>query len=411
MMLTDRGIGLIGGAVALWLAARGFGVEELQIAAMATIALLVLAVLATLLSSARLGVDRSLRPRRVFHDAEAHIALMVHNRSRLPTTSMELEDRAPTTLAARGARMRLGSLPPLATRTMAYRLRGHHRGRFEIGPLTAHLRDPFGLVARRIELPGTSELLVYPRIWVLSDEVPLGGAASSGRGRTQPLASGEDLAHVRDYVRGDDLRKVHWPTTAHRGKLMIRQPEAPRDPRATVLLDTRAQVHRGLGASSSLETAVSAAASVIHHLALHGRAVTLLQGVTTTAPRPQPWRAQLAELAEVEPSRAPLRPVLHQLASGRLGDGLLVAIVAVPDPDEIRDLVRSGRSFATRLALLVDPDSHAGPGRPGPTARARADALRVAGWRVTVVGGSDRLDERWRDLLLHTSRVPTGAGR
>lgn len=411
MMLTDRGIGLLGGAGALWLVSRGFGVGELQIAAVATISLVGLAVLATRLSTAQLGVDRSLRPARLFHDAEAHITLVIHNRSRLPTAALELEDRAPTELASQGARMRLDPLRPLASRTMAYRLRGHHRGRFEVGPLTARLRDPFGLVSRHVELPGTSEMLVYPRIWPLSDEVPLGGAANSGRGRTQPRAIGEDLAHVREYVRGDDLRKIHWATTAHRGKLMVRQPEAPRDPRATLLLDTRAQAHRGTGSTSSLETAISAAASVIHHLALHGRAVTLIDGPVRTPPVPRPWRAQLAQLAELQPTRADLRPTLRHLAGGGVGDGLLVAVVTVPEAQQLQDLVRAGRSFTLRLALLVDPQSHAARSRPTAAARATADALRVAGWRVSVIGADDRIDERWRDLLLRTSRTPSGVGR
>ncbi len=411
MMLTDRGIGLAGGAGGLWLASRGFGVPELQIAAVATLTLLVLSVLAVRLSSARLSVDRTVRPTRLFHDAEAQLTLVVHNRSRLPTTAMELEDLAPPVLASQGARMRLGSLPSLASRTMAYRLRGYHRGRFEVGPLVARLSDPFGLATRRVELSGTSELVVYPRIWTLSDEIPLGGATGGGRGRTQPLASGEDLAHVREYVRGDDLRKVHWATTAHRGKLMIRQPEAPRDPSATLLLDARDQAHRGVGTTSSLETAVSAAASVIHHLALHGRAVTLVGGTDTTAPAPRPWRAQLAQLAELSPTRTSLRPTLRQLASGALGEGLLVAVHAVPDPDELRELVRAGRVFTLRLALLVDPHSHAGGAPPGQQAQATADALRVAGWRVSLIGAGDRIDERWQDLLLRTTRLPSGTGR
>jgi uncharacterized protein (DUF58 family) len=411
MMLTDRGIGLAGGAGGLWLASRGFGVDELQIAAVATLALLLLSVLAVRLSSARLTVDRSVRPTRLFHDAEAQLALVIHNRSRLPTTAMELEDLAPAALASQGARMRLGSLPPLASRTMAYRLRGHQRGRFEVGPLVARLYDPFGLAKRRVELSGTSELVVYPRIWTLSDEIPLGGVTGGGQGRTRPLATGEDLAHVREYVRGDDLRKVHWATTAHRGRLMIRQPEAPRDPRATLLLDARDQVHRGVGPASSLETAVSAAASVIHHLALHGRAVTLVDGTQSGTPTPRPWRAQLAQLAELAPTRTSLRPTYQQLASGSLGEGLLVTVLAVPDADELRELVRAGRAFTTRLALLVDPRSHAGGTPPGQQAQATADALRVAGWRVTLIGAGDRIDERWQDLLLHTSRLPSGTGR
>ena len=410
MMFTDRGIGLAGGAVAMWLASRGFGVPELQIAAVASLGVLVLAVATTRLTSARLEVDRSIRPGRLFFDAEAHLDLVVHNRSRLPTAHLELEDEAPPALASHGARMLLGSLPPLATRTMSYRLRGHRRGRFVIGPLTARLRDPFGLVSRRIRLRGTSELLVYPRVWTLPEGVPLGGANSGGLGHTRPLASGEDLAHVREYVRGDDLRKVHWASTAHRGKLMVRQPEAPRDPRATVLLDVREQAHRGRGATSSLETAISAAASVIHHLALHGRAVALVDGPFTSAPSVRAWQAQLAHLAELEAHRTDLGATLHQLGRDAAGDGLLIAIVAVPDPEELRDLVRAGRGFTTRLALLIDTHSHATQGQRG-AGQAEAEALRLAGWRVTVVSGADRLDDRWRDLVLPAGRMASAVGR
>jgi uncharacterized protein (DUF58 family) len=409
MMFTDRGIGLGGGAAAMWLASRGFGVPELQMAAVACLGLLVLAVVMTRLTSARLAVDRSIRPGRLFHDAEAHLDLVVHNRSRMPTVHLELEDEAPPALASHGARMLLGSLPPLATRTMSYRLRGHRRGRFVIGPLTARLRDPFGLVSRRIRLRGTSELVVYPKVWALPEGVPLGGANSGGLGRTRPLASGEDLAHVREYVRGDDLRKVHWASTAHRGKLMIRQPEAPRDPRATVLVDVREQAHRGRGATSSLETAISAAASVVHHLAVRGRAVTLVDGPFTAAPAVRAWEAQLAHLAELEATRSDLGATLRQLGRGAAGDGLLVAVVAIPDPHELRELVRAGRAFTTRLALLVDTHSHASTGSVG--ARAEADALRLAGWRVTTLAGGDRLDERWQDLMLHADRVTSGAVR
>lgn len=411
MMLTDRGIGLAGGAGALWLTSRGFGVPELQMVAVAALALLATTIAFVRTTSGRLVVERDLRPGRLFHDGEAHVNLTIRNHSRLPTAGVELEDAVPPALASRGPRLLLAPVPPHATRAMHYVLRGHHRGRFTIGPLTARLRDPFGLVARRVELPATSELVVYPRVWTLPRGVPLGGTSAGGGGQTRPRPSGEDLAHVREYVRGDDLRKVHWPSTAHRGRLMIRQPESPQDPRATVLLDVREQAHRGAGPSSSLETAVSAAASVVHHLAIHGRAVTLVDRPIATTPPTRPWPAWLAQLAELRAARVDLMALLRQLGQGLTGDGLVVAVLPVPGPGELRALVRAGRRFSSRLAVLVDTHTHAGRGQQTGHAGATADALRLAGWRVTVVGPRDRLDERWRDLMLHTDRVPAGVGR
>ena len=411
-MLTDRGIGLAGGAVALWLAARGFGVPELQMAAVAALALLIGAIIFTRLSSARLEVERSVRPTRMFHDAEARVTCTVRNTSRLPTAMLELHDTVPAALGPRGADLISGPLAPGATRTLAYHLRGHQRGRFQIGPLTARLRDPFGLVARRVKLPGTEDLVVYPPVWRLPEGVPLGGVTTSGgHGRPRPLAGGDDLANVREYVRGDDLRKVHWPTTAHRGKLMIRQPESPQDPRAVVLLDVRKHAHVGYGPSSSLEAAVTTAASAIHHLAAHGRAVTLVDRPVGGAPSPQPWQAWLARLAEVQAEDVDLPTTLHQLAGGIAGDGMLLAVLTVPDPAELRLLVRTGRSFNTRSVVLVDAGSHGGRVRDRRDPAGVAAQLRQAGWHVTVLAAGDRIDQRWGELALHAGRMPAGAGR
>jgi uncharacterized protein (DUF58 family) len=409
-MLTDRGIGFAGGAVALWLASRAFGVPELQMASVGALALLLCAVVFTRLSSARLEVERTVRPTRLFHDAEARVTCTVRNTSRLPTAMLELRDTVPAALSPRGADLVSGPLPPGGTRELGYHLRGHLRGRYTVGPLTARLRDPFGLVARRVELPGEEQLVVYPPVWRLPEGVPLGGVTNTGgHGRPKPLPSGDELATVREYVRGDDLRKVHWPTTAHRGKLMIRQPESPQDPRAVVLLDTRGHVHQGAGPTGSLEAAVTTAASAVHHLAAHGRAVTLVDGPVGPVPTPQPWRTWLARLAEVRGGDVDLGVTLHQLGSGAAGDGMLLAIVAVPTPAELGVLVRAGRSFNTRLAVLIDVASHGGRSRDRGGAQEIAGQLRLAGWHVTVLAAGDRIDHRWAELALHAGRTRTGA--
>ena len=98
--------------------------------------------------------------------------------------------------------------------------------------------------------------------------------------RRQPAArvragSAEDVT-VREYRRGDDLRRVHWRSSARTGELMVRREEQPWQSRATLFLDNRTHAHRGHGAASSLEYAVSAAASVALHLAQRGFMVRLV---------------------------------------------------------------------------------------------------------------------------------------
>jgi hypothetical protein len=78
-----------------------------------------------------------------------------------------------------------------------------------------------------------------------------------------------------------------------------------------------------------------------------------------------------------------------------------VMVTTVPDVTELRRVVRAGRGFSMRIALLVDAASHDERGGAVGDAEAAAAALRVAGWRVTVLRRGDRIDERWRDLLVH----------
>jgi uncharacterized protein (DUF58 family) len=398
-MLTDRGTGLIGAGVALWMASRTFGVAELQMAAVAAFALVGLAVAFTSVTSSTLGVYRTARPARLFAGDEGEVELAVTNTGRLPTAYLDVHDQAPLSIAE-GSRVALRPLRPGERTAVRYRLRGEHRGRFQLGPLTVRLRDPFGLVAREHVLPGTAEVVVYPAVWRLPEGVPLGGTTTAGGGgRPRPLPSGEDLANVREYVRGDDLRTVHWPTTAHRGKLMVRQVESPQDPRGVVLLDVRAARHAGHGPAASIEAAVTAAASTIHHLAARGRSVTLLDRPVAKPPPGLPWESWLERLADIEPADVDLPALLRQVAQGVGGDGALVAVLTMPSADELRELVRAGRGFSTRLALLVDAPTYAG--RRGGSADPVVGALRMAGWRVSVLSAGDRLDERWRELILH----------
>ena len=88
---------------------------------------------------------------------------------------------------------------------------------------------------------------------------------------------------MREYRRGDDLRRVHWRSSARVGELMVRREEQPWQSRATVFLDNRAGAHRGQGIASSLEAAVSAAASIAVHLSQRGFTVRL---VTATGEDP-----------------------------------------------------------------------------------------------------------------------------
>ncbi len=118
---------------------------------------------------------------------------------------------------------------------------------FPVGPLRAERTDPFGLARRTTDVAPVADLTVYPRVDAVH---PLPDSPGSDRHLNAPRAAfgvaGEDFYALRPYEVGDDLRRVHWPSTARRDELMIRQNETPWQGRATVLLDTRARFHTEL---------------------------------------------------------------------------------------------------------------------------------------------------------------------
>src|SRR5680860_811061 len=224
----------------------------------------------------RLGLVRAVSPSPVEAGQEAHVQLDLTNDGRMPTGLLLLEDRVPYFLGAR-PRFVVDRMGPNWKRTVGYAVGSEVRGRFSIGPMTVRLSDPFGLVELNRAFQTTASLVVTPRVVALAP-IPLSGAwTGSGDNRPRAFATGsaEDVT-VREYRRGDDLRRVHWRSSARVGELMVRREEQPWQSRATLFIDNRMSSHRGSGAASSLEHAVSMAASIGVHLVQRGYVVRLV---------------------------------------------------------------------------------------------------------------------------------------
>src|SRR5437763_34328 len=144
----------------------------------------------------------------------------------------------------------------------ASRLPTDARGVFALGPLEIVVADPFGLATSGRRAAGGTTLTVYPHIDTIA---PMGGTSgpdptgSSGHPSALSL-SGEEFYALREYQLGDDLRRVHWPSTARLDELMIRQDDMPWQGRASVLVDLR----RGIHTDESLEQMLEAAASIVN---------------------------------------------------------------------------------------------------------------------------------------------------
>lgn len=399
--LTTRGRSFLAAAAAAGVSALFLGEKDLlRIAALLAL-LPLLAAAAVARTRYRLSCSRTLRPDRVQVGNPAQVVLRLENLSRIPTGLMLLEDRVPYALGSR-PRFVLHRLVARQHAEVNYTVRADVRGRYDLGPLSVRLTDPFGLCELTRSFSSTERLVVTPVVTPLP-AVRVGGEwAGSGESRARSAAvHGEDDAATREYRHGDDLRKVHWRSTARTGELMVRREEQPWHTSATLMLDTRSGAHRGDGPASSFEWAVSAAASAGVHLGRAGFTMRMVtdSGVDVNTASLGGEGVLLDYLAEVRTSKH------NSIAAGvdrlqRDSGGLIVAIVGLLSPHEAQQLAAAKAPGTTGVAIFVDSASWVNlppPQRAAADARydESARALLVGGWRVLRARHGARLDALW----------------
>jgi uncharacterized protein (DUF58 family) len=272
-VLTIQGWLVVITAVLMVAAGRLFGIVELYVLGAGAAALAVGALVTVARARLRLSVDRELHPPRVHAGSPSRVELHVANRAKRRTPMLTLRDPVGE---GRSATVVVAPLPPEGDVRATYRLPTERRGILRVGPLSVQVTDPFGLASVSAMAAAQVELTVWPAI----DDVPpvphtTGDDPHGGTDHPNALTSaGEDFYALRAYVMGDDLRHVHWRSTARRDELMVRQDEMPWQGRVTIVLDTRAAAHSEV----TFEQAVSAAASIV---VACGRRRYLLRLVTT----------------------------------------------------------------------------------------------------------------------------------
>lgn len=398
--LTTRGRSFLAAAAAATLSAFVLGERELLQVAGLMAALPLLAVVAVARTRYRLSCTRSVYPGRIQAGTTATVTLRLENLSRVPTGVLLLEEQLPAALGE-PPRFVLDRLSSRQWSSVDYPIRVDVRGRYEIGPLTVRLSDPFGLCELTRSFTRTERILVTPQVTPLApislDGERFGGTPMLPR---STVARGEDAATTREYRHGDDYRRVHWRSTARTGELMVRREEQPREATGTLLLDARFSAHRGSGPASSLEWAISAAASITCHLLRAGFGLHLVtdSGLDQSISARSGENIALGLLAEVEPSRIQslgmaLEKVKHEQ------DQLLVAVVGLLSPEECARLA-AARTGGTSIAVLIDSTAWAGMPAGSKAAADRryqdnARRLGAAGWRVLPARPGARISALW----------------
>jgi uncharacterized protein (DUF58 family) len=237
------------------------------------------------------------------------------------------------------------------------------RGLFTLGPVTIRLGDPFGLFTASWDQPATRSFLVYPSLFDLPGlDLPRGEVAGASRTslRTQQITT--NVATVRAYQPGDGLNRIHWPSTARLGSLMVKEFDLEPSGNVWIVLDLHRQPQAGEGDESTLEYAINIAGSLAHKVLTENRAVGLVAyGAEPVVVQPdkglRQLRRMLEHLAVAQVGDYALPELLSDLGP-TFGRGMTVAVVTPSsDPAWMVGLVDLARRGLTPAAVILDAKS------------------------------------------------------
>ncbi|MER6532745.1 DUF58 domain-containing protein [Streptomyces sp. 900105755] len=410
--LTTRGRSFLAAGIAAVICAYILGQADLRRVGLllAVLPLLCAAVLHR--TRYRVSGSRRLSPARVPAGSEARVHLRMDNVSRLPTGLLMLQDRVPYVLGPR-PRFVLDRVEPGGRREVSYRVRSDLRGRYPLGPLQLRLTDPFGMCELTRSFSTFDTLTVIPKVEPLPPIRLSGEAKGYGDGRQRSLAlAGEDDVIPRGYRHGDDLRRVHWRSTARYGELMVRREEQPQRARCTVLLDTRGGAYEGAGPDSAFEWAVSGAASVLVHMLERGFSVRLLTDTGSSVPgegaegfagsgqeSAEAAGLMMDTLAVIDYSDGTGLSRAYDVLRGG-NEGLLVAFLGDLDEEQATVVAKMRRRSGGAVAFVLDPDTWVREPTDVPAAgdahEERLRMLREGGWTAVSVPRGVGVAELWR---------------
>ncbi len=195
-----------------------------------------------------------------------HEEITVYNSGRAPKAWVEVEDKTDIPgLSIRNVTS-LGMMVSFA-KTQASGVLAQ-RGEFTIGPLVVRASDPFALFPREIEFAGAEKVLVYPRVVPVPDfAAPAVHQVGDNSRQLRANVLSTDVSTVRDYAAGDAVSRIHWPSTARAGHLMVKQFDRGAASHVWVVFDQHAKSQAGVAPESVDEYAATIAASVIDRYA------------------------------------------------------------------------------------------------------------------------------------------------
>lgn len=410
-VLTSRGIGLSAAGIVVGALGMGLATPPLVYIGVAMVSVVVVSGMWMLLAVNSFltrfpYARRDVTPRPLTVGVPGHVTVTITSASprrggglirKSLTNALDIREQASAELT--------GGLGTKATvsRTrealsLSYALLPSRRGRWPLGPALVHSSEPLGVLWADTSVGVAEDIPVWPAL------VDLSATAGALMGHADRVMLGArspspDDAALREYREGDDLRRVHWPSSARTGTMQVRSDERAGRRPATVLLDTPVD-------ADALEWSITAAASIAVSVLGSGHPVRLLGGNLGTERshhlgRQHPEEARVDLLNKTIDLSSPSSAVAgaRQLMSAiRLAADDLVqgeVLIGVFDPldssciEALAPLGQAGHAWAIIR----------GTGKDDTEATRCAGALRRTGWRATTATSQDELAAVWSTLL------------
>lgn len=403
-LLTRRGrlLLLLGFAIATFAAL--WGQRDLLWLGVALALLPVIATLVVVMTRMGLRVQRVMDPPQAPVGSPISGQLVLDKSRNLSGGLLLFEETLPSELGP-SPRFTLHQVAGHTHREFTYQINSTKRGRYVAGPLRAETRDPFGLVRLMRSQTSGAEVLITPIVHDLN----IGSWRSAGHtvGEVSPQRigmMGEDDVLLREYRHGDDLRRVHWRSSARFGQLMVRREEQAWDPTALVLVDSRVVSNVGEGPDCPLEWMVSCAASAAIHFLRRGFRVAVADasGHLYQA-RPQ-HESALAEQEIIEMltdvklfERTNLDDLIHAARQATSGQSI-IAVLGGCTAVDAQLLVELGGPQTRSGAILLDISTwpHSKPNHDAKRHLLEGrERLHAAGWSTYIVSYGISVPDAW----------------
>ena len=319
----------------------------------------------------------------------------VFNNSRIPKLWLEVKGDSDMPGECNAA---LLNLSPRASHSWQSAIRCEQRGGYSVGSVVAAATDPFGFFTLRRRLGEPHRIIVYPATFDLP-LFKLSSPGDSGRGSSNQSVSliSPNASSVREFAAGDSLHHIHWRSTAHTGRFMVKVFDVDRSYGTAksmwVVIDMEEAARLGEGRETTEEYAVTIAASLIRkHLESGMRVGMMASGGQVSYFPPERGEEHLERMMEAlalmkATGQLPLGQVIHEQAE-HLGHDSIVVVVTPSAAWQSVDAIRFLRNrVESVVAVLLDPSSFGGDGDAATATR----SLSQAGVQVYTVRRGDEL--------------------